>query len=81
MRPLVWVPTKAKLVRFEQAFKFPKMVKLSPSDHAIIRYALYAKHFQWPPSVVDELPLSADRYLLPVMDIITSIENEAQSGS
>lgn len=56
------------------------MVKISPSDAAILRYVMYAKHFHWTPAQVDALPLSTDRYLLPVTDILIRLENEASSG-
>lgn len=57
------------------------MVKISPADNALLRYVMYAKHFNWTPAQVDELPLSADRYLLPIADILVRLENEASSGS
>jgi hypothetical protein len=70
------VPTKASLDHIRTGLKWPNLVTLTFAEAAVVRYAAYARHFHWTPQQVDALPLTADRYLLPIRDIFRELESE-----
>ena len=52
------------------------MMKLGPADAALVRYAAYAKAFQWTPQQVGELTIEQDDYLLQLVATMRKAEQK-----
>ncbi|MFC5184368.1 hypothetical protein [Actinomadura harenae] len=43
-----------------------------------LQYVVYAERFGWPPSVVDELPMDVEPWLIPIHDLMQEVRADAQ---